>query len=179
MFWPGRHHHCHQQSCITTQSPNSWKSSNNIKADKVKVSWLSQSKLYLKIIGIFYLLENTNTSISADIVESIIQSNYILNNIAITSRPCIIKVSLKFDIAIIWLDIWDVQSSSNAKGLINRCFNIGSYITTICWMNINLGVPQYKNCWKQSHVTFSCRIQGSRCIKCNGLHKTKHYHQFA
>ena len=43
-----------------------------------------------------------------------------------------IKISLKSDMSIIWLDIWDVQSSSKARGLINRCFNIESYIATIC-----------------------------------------------
>ena len=48
--------------------------------------------------------------------------------------------------AIIWLDIWDLQSGSKAKGLINRCFNIGNYITMIQEANINPGVSQCKNC---------------------------------
>jgi len=85
----------------------------------------------LKIIDISYLLENTNTPISTDVVESIIKSNYIFNNIVVASKPYIIKVSPNSDMAIIWLDIWDVQSGNNNKELINRCFNIGSYITTI------------------------------------------------
>ena len=117
------------------------KNTNHIKADKVKVPHLSQSKSYLKIIGIFYMLENTNTPITADIVKFIIKSNHIFNNIMITSRSHIIKVSLKSDIVIIWLDIWNVQSGSNTKDLINRYFNVGSYIATICRTNINLGVP--------------------------------------
>ena len=48
--------------------------------------------------------------------------------------------------AIVWLDIWDVQSGSKAKGLINRCFNIRKYIATIRDMNMNSGMPQCKNC---------------------------------
>jgi len=32
---------------------------------------------------------------------------------------------------IIWLDIWDVQSNNNARGLINGCFNIESHIVII------------------------------------------------
>ena len=59
------------------------------------------------------------------------------------SRPRIIKVFLKSDIAIIWLDIWNVQSGSKAKGLINKCFNIGSYIIMICGVNMNLDVLFY------------------------------------
>ncbi len=50
-------------------------------------------------------------------------------------------MSPKSDMAVIWVDIWDAQSSMKAKDLINRYFNIGSYIATICGMNINLEAP--------------------------------------
>ena len=115
---------------------------------------------------------------SADIVKSIIKSNHIFNNIVIASRPLIIKVSPKSNIAIIWLNIWDVQSSSNTKGLINRYFNIRSYIATIHRENMNPEILQCKNCQKQSHATFSYRIQGSRYVKCNSPHKSEYHHQF-
>ena len=72
-----------------------------IEADNVEAPRLSQSKLYLKILGISYLLENSNTPISADVVEKIIKDNYIFNNIVIVSRPRVIKVSPKLDMAII------------------------------------------------------------------------------
>lgn len=134
------------------------KSANYIEAESVKVSCLPQSKSYLKIIGILYLEENTNSPIIIDVVEAIIKQNHIFNNILIVSRPCIIKVFPKSNMAIIWLDIWNIQSSSRAKGLINRCFNIRSYIATICKANMNPGILQYKNCWKWGYATFSCRI---------------------
>ena len=76
-------------------------------------------------------MENTNTSLYMDVVETIIKNNHIFNNIAIASRPRIIKVLLRSDMTIIWLDIWDSQSSSKAKGLINKYFNIRNYIVTI------------------------------------------------
>ena len=79
-------------------------------------------------------------------VKTIIKNNYIFMNITIISRPRVIKIFPKSDIAIIWLNIWDIQSKSKAKGLINRCFNIGSYIPTIKEVNMNLEVPQCKNC---------------------------------
>ena len=80
--------------------------------------------------------------------------------------------------SIVWIDIWDIQSSSNAKMLINRCFNVGRYITTIRGANMSLGVPQCKNCWKWDHMMFSCRIQGSKCVKCNGPHKFENHCDF-
>ena len=42
---------------------------------------------------------------------------------------------------------------------------------------MNSGIPQCKNCWKWEHATFSCRIQGSKYIKCNGLYKSKNHCQ--
>ena len=124
------------------------KSTNHIKVDNIEILYLSQSKSYLKIISILYLLKNTNIPIIADVVETIINNNHIFNNITIVYRPRVIKISSKLDMTIIWLDIRDIQSRSKAKSLINRCFNIGSYITTIWEMNMNLGVFQCKNYWK-------------------------------
>jgi len=43
----------------------------------------------------------------------------------------VIKTFPKFDIAIIWIDIWDTQSEKNGKMMINRCFNVGKHIATI------------------------------------------------
>ena len=46
---------------------------------------LPQSKLYLKILGIFYLIEETNVSITANVIERVLQSTYIFNNIVLAS----------------------------------------------------------------------------------------------
>ena len=80
--------------------------------------------------------------------------------------------------SIVWLDIWDIQSGSNAKMLINRCFNVSNYIATIWRANMNSSILQCKNCWKWGHITFSCRIQGTKCVKCNGPHKSEHHREF-
>ena len=146
--------------------------------EDVQVQRLPQSKSYLKIIEIPYFRDNTNLSITPDVVESIIKSNYIFNNLSLTSRPRIIKVSSKSNTAIVWIDIWDAQSSKKAKILINRYFNVGRHIATICGTNMNLGVSQCKNCWKQEHTTFVCKIQGVKYIKYNRPHKSEHHHHF-
>jgi len=79
-------------------------------------------------------------------VEDIIKKNYIFDNIVLASRLQVIKVFPKLNMAIIWIDIWDVQSGNKAKELINRCFNVKSYIATIRGTKMNLGIPQYKKC---------------------------------
>jgi len=155
------------------------KNSNNVNALQVEESCLPKSKSYLKIIGIpFYPHANSQEHLTSSDIESILKQNHIFNNISLASRPRVIKVSPKSDMSIIWIDIWDVQSGSNAKMLINRCFNVGWYITTIRGANMNPGVPQCKNCWKWGHMMFSCRIQGSKCIKCNGPHKSGNHRKF-
>ena len=77
------------------------KSTNHIKVDNIEILYLSQSKSYLKIISILYLLKNTNIPIIADVVETITNNNHIFNNIAIVSRPRVIKISSKVDMTII------------------------------------------------------------------------------
>ena len=125
------------------------------------------------------MMKSTNVSISANIVENIIKSNHIFNNITVALRPQIIKVSLKSDMAIIQLDIWNIQSSKNAKELINRCFNIGRHIIIIKATNMNPRVLQCKNCQKQGHAIFLCRASRSKYIKYNRPHKTKYHQQFS
>jgi len=95
-----------------------------IDSNEVMSPRLPQSRLYFKILGIPYL------------------------SITLVSKPCVIKASFKSDMAIIYIDIWDTQSNSKAKRLINRYFNIESHIAIIYGTNMNLGVPHYKNCWK-------------------------------
>jgi len=77
------------------------KNANYIKAKEVEVSYLPQSKSYLKIISISYLGKFTNTSITSEVVQEIIKKIYIFNNITLASKSHVIKVSPKLDISII------------------------------------------------------------------------------
>lgn len=58
----------------------------------------------------------------------------------LTSKLHIIKISPESNIAVIWINIWDVQNDIKAKCLINRCFNISNYIATVKGTNMNTGV---------------------------------------
>jgi len=114
---------------------------NDMDSSDVMSPRLSQLKSYLNILGILYFIENTNIPITVDIVKRVIQTTYIFNDVVLTSCSHVIKTSSKSDMAIIWVDIWDSQNNTKAKMLINRCFNIGQYITTIKETNINPGIP--------------------------------------
>ena len=123
------------------------KNLNDINTLQVEDSRLSKSKSYLKIIGIlFYPHSNSQEKLTSSDIETILKQNHIFDNISLSFKPRIIKVSPKSDMAIIWIDIWDVQSGQNAKLLINRCFNMGNYIATIRGANMNPKVSQCKNC---------------------------------
>ena len=155
------------------------KNSSDVNALQVEEPRLPKSKLYLNIIGILYYPHtNSQEHLTSGDIKLILKQNQIFDNVSLASKPQVIKVSPKSDMSIIWINIWDVQSRTNTKMLINRCFNVGKYITTIQGANMNPGVPQCKNCWKWGHATFSCRIQGSKCVKCNGPHKLENHRDF-
>jgi len=118
------------------------KNSNNINFLQVEELHLPKSKLYLKIISIpYYPYVNSQEKLTSNDIKTILKQNHIFDNISLTSKPRVIKVSPKSDRAIVWLDIWNVQSGYNAKMLINRCFNVGNYITTIRGANMSPGIP--------------------------------------
>ena len=155
------------------------KNSNDINSLQVEEPLLLKSKSYLKITSIpFFPHANSQEKLTSNNIEMILKQSHIFDNISLASKPRVIKVSPKSDMSIVWLDIWDAQSGVNAKMLINRCFNIGNYIATIQGANMNPSIPQCNNCWKWGHTTFSCRIQGTKCVKCNGPHKSKHHRKF-
>ena len=77
------------------------KSSQFIEVNHVESSRLPQSKSYLKIIGIPYLLEQTNIQVTSEDIEKILKNTHIFNNIILALKPRIIKVSPKSDMTII------------------------------------------------------------------------------
>ena len=81
------------------------KNLNNINYSNIMSPRFPQSKFYLKVLNISYFIEDINLSISPDIIESVIKSTYIFNNIMLSSRPCIIKVLPKSNMIVIWIDI--------------------------------------------------------------------------
>ena len=91
------------------------KNSLDTNDDGISSPRLPQSKSYLKIVGISYFVDKSNTWILSEDIKYILKNNYIFNDIILASKPCIIKVSPKSDIAIVWIDIWDIQNGNNTK----------------------------------------------------------------
>jgi len=85
------------------------KSSNDINSLQVEEPCLPKSKSYLKIIGIpFFPHANSQEKLSSNDIETTLKQNHIFDNISLVSKPRVIKVSPKSDMAIIWIDIWDI-----------------------------------------------------------------------
>ena len=144
--------------------------------DLIKSPYLPKSKSYLKIIGLLHMMEKS--IITPEIVEGVLKESHLFNDIMLASKLCIIKASPKSDMTVVWVDIWDSQSGSLVKNIINQWFNIGQYIATIHSTNMNLGVPQCKNCWKWDS-TLSCHSHISRCAKYYRAHITEHHREKA
>ena len=120
------------------------KNINNVNPDSIESSCFSKFKLYMKIVELLYKLNQE--VITSDFIKDVLKESHLFKNVILASKSCIIKASPKLDIAVVWIDIWDSQNGSLAKNIINCCFNIGQFIMTIQGMNMNLGIPQCKNC---------------------------------
>ena len=94
----------------------------NVNLDSIESPQLPKSKSYLKIVGLFHKMEQG--ILTPDIVEGVLKESHLFEGIILTSKPCVIKMSPKSDMAVVWVDIWDSQSGSSAKNIINCCFNI-------------------------------------------------------
>ena len=62
------------------------KNTDHIDFNDIAMPHFPQSKFYLKIIGISYLMKNTNMPISSSVVETILKNNHIFNNISLASK---------------------------------------------------------------------------------------------
>lgn len=72
-----------------------------INSNNVISHYLSQFKLYLKILEMLYFLENINLLITSNVIEEVIKDTHIFNDIVLASYLHIIKMSPKSNIAII------------------------------------------------------------------------------
>ena len=82
------------------------KKSENINELQVEEPRLSQSKSFLKIIGIpYYPNSKTQEHLNSSNIEAILKQNQIFDDIKLASKPRVIKVSPKSDMSIIWIDI--------------------------------------------------------------------------
>lgn len=68
------------------------RNANSMDLNNIQTACFPQSKSYLKILSIFYYIEDNNTLVNLGIIESIIKFTHIFNNINITSKPHVIKV---------------------------------------------------------------------------------------
>ena len=81
------------------------KNSLSANDDSIASPRLPQSKSYLKIVGIPYFVNKSNTCVTSEDIKHILKNNHIFNNIVLVSKLHIIKVSPKLDMAIVWIDI--------------------------------------------------------------------------
>ena len=82
------------------------KSLDNINSLQVDEPRHPKSKSYLKIIGIpFFPHANSQERLTPNDIEMILKQNHIFDNISLASKPRVIKVSPKSDMAMFWLDI--------------------------------------------------------------------------
>ena len=120
------------------------KNVQNVNLDSIKSPCLPKSKSYIKIVGLPY--SSKLGVMTSDIIKSVLKELHLFKDAVLALKLCIIEALPKSDKAVVWVDIWDCQSGSCMKNIINWRFNIGQFIITIRRTNMNPGISQYKNC---------------------------------
>jgi len=90
---------------------------DNIDPSSIEAPCLPKSKSYMKIIGL--PLNSESGTITPDFIESVLKEIHLFKDATLASKPRVIKASPKSNKAVIWVDIWDSQSGSVAKNIIN------------------------------------------------------------
>ena len=93
------------------------KSVQNVNLDSIKSPRLPKSKSYMKIIGLPYL--SKLGVMSPDIIKGVLKNSHLFKDVTLALKPYVIKASPKSDKAVVWVDIWDSQSGSCTKNIIN------------------------------------------------------------
>jgi len=94
------------------------KNIKNVDLNFIKSPCLHKSKSYMNIIGLPYKIDQG--VITPDFIEGVLKNIHLFKDIVLASKPHVIKASSKSDIAVVWEDIWDSQSSSCVKNIINH-----------------------------------------------------------
>jgi len=69
----------------------------------------------LKILEFSYIADKTKLPINSDIIEAVLKETLLFDNIILTLKLQIIKVSFKSDMAVVCIDIWDLQNGLKVK----------------------------------------------------------------
>ena len=94
------------------------KNIKNVNSDLIEGLHLPKSKSYMKIIELPY---KTNQGvITFDYIKDVLKELYLFKDVMLASKLHVIKASPKSNIEVVWVDIWDSQSSSSVKNIINH-----------------------------------------------------------
>ena len=93
------------------------KNVQNINSDSIKSPRLTKSKSYIKIVGLLY--SSKLEVMTPDIIKGVLKDSHLFKDAILASKSHIIKASPKSDKVVVWVDIWNSQSSSCTKNIIN------------------------------------------------------------
>ena len=75
------------------------KSIQNVDSDSIESPHLPKSKSYMKIIGLPYKINQD--IISPNFIEDVLKETHLFKGVVLASKPCVIKVSPKSDMAVV------------------------------------------------------------------------------
>ena len=102
------------------------KNIENVNSNSIEGPCLPKSKLYMKIIGLPY--KTDQGVITPNYIEGVLKELHLFKDVVLALKPHVIKASPKSNMVVVWVDIWDFQSGSSAKNIINQIFFFFFYL---------------------------------------------------
>jgi len=141
---------------------------------------LPTSTLFLKIVNVPYysnLVDKVKTTVAE--VKAAIAASPLAENFKYAAEPCIVRNSDASTTAKVYINIWDSQAGTCARGIIDKPLLFGTCSCYVCTATTNAGAPLCQQCWRWGHTIGGCKVPQLCCSHCTSPHESEsHRHVY-
>jgi len=135
---------------------------------------LPTSTSFVKIVDVPYysnLVNKVKTTVTE--VKAAIAASPLAENFKYAADPRIVRNSDASTTAKVYINIWDSQAGTRAKGIIDKPILFGTCSCYVRAATANPGAPLCQRCWRWGHTIGGCKAPQLRCSHCAGPHESE------
>jgi len=135
---------------------------------------LPTSMSFIKIVDVPYysnLVNKVKTTVAE--VKAAIAASPLAENFKYAAEPRIVCNSDASTTAKVYINIWDSQAGTRARGIIDKPLLFGTRSCYVRAATANAGAPLCQRCWRWGHTIGGCKAPQLRCSHCSGPHKSE------
>jgi len=135
---------------------------------------LPTSTSFVKIVDVPYysnLVNKVKTTVAE--VKAAITASPLAENFKYAAEPRIVRNSDTSTTAKVYINIWDSQAGTRARGIIDKPLLFGTRSCYVRAATANAGAPLCQRCWRWGHTIGGCKAPQLRCSHCSGPHESE------